>query len=329
MIPQEGGVAGDIMVISPEVPPQIVLRVREGDYANQAIIDEVVGGASEGDYTDNDKIRTVRGATPIRSRTLTPDERSDYMNQEIVEGDIIPVSLVVPPADAAPVLIPDSVGLKLDIVREAWREGGPDYANIDTHGAGLPDYANIDTQGAGPPDYANIDTQAAGLADYANIDATGSNGQPHYANIDETPPEDRTGAPTTPPPCQAVPDHLSSSQLVLRQTSSPTGSRRRSMSPLNCKESALEFRGGSPHGQQTSLGSELVPLRSAPGSGCSSGATTPGALSLDSVDDYFDERQSEVAPVILAGDWELKPRSITRAAVSVRDCSSHHHEVFL
>ena len=265
------GEANDIMVISPE-PPQIVepsLKMATDDfgkdYANQEVIDEVVGGAFEGDYADNRKIGTIRGATPIRSRTLTP-ERSDYVNQELLMGDIIPVALAVPSGDAALVFIPGSMGLRVNDVEQ--RQTVPDYANINTI--------------------------------LSDVGTTTTDGSVNSHSHDEC------------------------SQLTLRQTSGCSSvANRRSMSPLDDGETALDFHEGSPH---HTLGSELVPVRSVPGSGCSSGATTPGCLSLESIDDYFDEKPAEAHPPILPPDIrETKPRAITRA--TVRESGSHNPEV--
>ncbi|CAI8037933.1 hypothetical protein GBAR_LOCUS21186, partial [Geodia barretti] len=93
----------------------------EGDYANQVIIDE--NCSKESDYDDDSKLRTVRGAMPIRSRTLTP-ERSDYMNQELLDGDIIPLSLAVPSSSAT------ALGAGSILQGDTWTRKTPDYANV-------------------------------------------------------------------------------------------------------------------------------------------------------------------------------------------------------
>ena len=249
---------------------------QEGDYANQVIIEE--NCSKESDYSDYDRLRTIRGATPIRSRTLTP-ERSDYMNQELLDGDIIPLSLAVPSSSVtAPIMRADRV-LQGD---QSWGEKIPDYAN---------------------------------LSDRTGEEEAGKVGK-------ETSLDQRLGSHDASP---------ASAPLLTPQISLPISpaSSRRSMSPQNERESALDFRGSSPH---STHGSELVPLRSAPGSGYSSGATTPDALSIDSLDDYYDDKPSDVsqAPslvIVEDSDGPTQSRGISRAAATVRGSSGRHQEV--
>ena len=103
------------------------------DYANQEVIDKVVAKAvaeDEGDYAEQNKIGTIRGATPIRSRTLTPNE-CDYMNQEVLDEDIIPVGILVPSATAVPVHIPEHVRLEMP------EQNTRDYVNLQDKPAQL------------------------------------------------------------------------------------------------------------------------------------------------------------------------------------------------
>ena len=117
---QQGGAAGNIMVLTPQ-PPVIVEPTQ--DYANQEAIDKAIAEA-EGDYADCNKVGTVRGSTPIRSRTLNP-EQCDYINQEVLDEDILPV--VLAPASAAPVLIPESMQSDSMETRE---QDTRDYVNL-------------------------------------------------------------------------------------------------------------------------------------------------------------------------------------------------------
>ena len=245
---------------------------QEGDYANQVIINE--NCSKESDYDDDGKLRTVRGAMPIRSRTLTP-EKSDYMNQELLDGDIIPLSLAVLSSSAtAPILRAESI-LKGD----PWTKKTPDYANVS---------------GEGDDGRAKEETP---------VDLRVDSREPSPMSV------------------------LLTAQLSLPQ--SPASSRR-SLSPQDEREIALDFRGSSPH---STHGSEFVPLRSAPGSGYSSGATTPDALSLDSLDYEFDEKPSDMsqAPslVIEDNDGPRQGRGINRVAASVRGSSGGHQVVSL
>ena len=242
----------------------------EGDYANQVIIDE--NCSKESDYDDDSKLRTVRGAMPIRSRTLTP-ERSDYMNQELLYGDIIPLSLAVPSSSAT------ALGAGSILQGDTWTRKTPDYANV-------------------------------------------SGEEDDGREQKETPVDLRVDS-REPSPMSA----LLTPQLSLPQ--SPASSRR-SLSPQDERETAIDFRGSSPH---STHGSELVPLRSAPGSGYSSGATTPDALSIDSLDYEFDEKPSDVSQppllVIEDNDGSRQGRGISRVAASVRGSTGRHQAVSL
>lgn len=245
---------------------------REGDYSNQVIIEE---NNKESDYVDNNRLGTIRGATPIRSRTLTP-ERSDYMNQELLDEDIIPLSVAGVPSSSAtaPVLMAESILA----AGGNWEKKTADYVNMkkETGEEGRRDKMEISLD-------LNLDSR-----------------EPSPGSTLQTP------------------------QLSLQQS---PGTGRRSMSPQNNRESALDFRTGSPH---STPGSELVPLRSAPGSGYSSGATTPDALSLDSLDYDFDEKPLEVAPppsLVVEDNDGPQPRGFTRAAATVRGSGGRHQHV--
>ena len=120
-------------MVSPQ-PPVIVETISE-DYENQETIDQVMDEREDGDYADQNKIGQVHGVKPIRSRTATPDDR-DYVNQETLDEDIIPVGIAMDP-NAAPVHIPDHLQI-----------GGMEMQGQDTR-----DYVNLpdDQKPQSPP----------------------------------------------------------------------------------------------------------------------------------------------------------------------------------
>ena len=119
----QGSAHNNIMMVSPQ-PPVIVETMSE-DYENQETIDQVMEEREDGDYADQNKIGQIHGVKPIRSRTVTPDDR-DYVNQETLEEDIIPVGIAMDP-NAAPVHIPDH--LQIGGMEMQERDTG-DYVNL-------------------------------------------------------------------------------------------------------------------------------------------------------------------------------------------------------
>ena len=255
----------NIMVVSPE-PPQILEppAIIEGDYANQEII-------KENQETDGNKIGAIRGTTPIRSRTLTP-EQCDYINQEVLDGDIIPMSLMVPAPNAAPVLIPDSVKVTGTEILE------PDYENIDNSTTGI-----IEKQSSLENERTLIITDTDQTNNLQNSQRNLNSGSPNL--------------------------------LPLRE--------RRSMTPCDEAETALDFHGNNGGGGVSPrLTPELVPLKQSTSmsSICSSGATTPGGLSLDSMGDYYEATEAEDTVSSLStvnhGQLDVSP-GFNRMAASV------------
>ena len=258
------------MVLSPEPPRIVEPTIVEGDYANQEVINKAAAtSTTEGDQ--NNKIGTIRGSTPIRSRTLTPDQ-CDYINQEILDGDIIPVALA-PPSGAAPVLVPNS-----SISTQTW-ERSRDYENLDK------------PLGEEQQKSVAVDQQNDIFADSKQVLQ-----QPQ--------------------------------QQQTLQTSPTLRADRRSMSPTDEGESALEFRANSP----LRLTPELVTLKPTLSSGGSSGATTPGTLSLDSLDNFFDDDAPisvpETPPTDSSVDFTDSSVGFNRMAKSVyRPTGSDQSEV--
>lgn len=247
---QRGEASENIMALDPQ-PPLIVEPPSDG-YAN-IVIDKEVG------EVEVNKLGTIHG-TPIRSRTLTPDQ-SDYMNQEILDEDIIPVTLAIsPPA-------PDSVH-------------GND--GMDTREQDMRDYMNLRVDE--PPEICT------------------NQGPPEIKELNTDPQDD----------IFADPMHLESTQSTRE---------RRSMSPSNDKESALDFGRVSPN-MLTPEQAAFKPSRSFASSGCSSGATTPGSLSQDS-DHCFEQKEADATiPVSLPVESGLN-----RMAASVYYKPTGHSEV--
>ena len=242
---------GNIMVLGPDAPVIIEPPLVDGDYANQEVISKAVADA-EGDYADQ-KIGAIHGAAPIRSRTLTP-EQCDYINQEVLDGDIIPLALVEPPS------VSEDATIK---ARE------------------------MDTR-----DYVNVDR---------TVQVDVSNETKRFNEVQEA-------IPTLEVQSNTLTDPLG----VLQSQYPNCLIDRSSMSPVDDRETALDFRGGSPH----LLAPDQRALKPSISSGCSSGATTPGALSLDGDDGFLDTKEVTLLPQ----DEALSVGSgFNRVAASVRN----------
>lgn len=207
---QQGGEAlENIMALDPQ--PPLILEPPSDGYANIGVINKELGEVEE------NKLGTIHG-TPIRSRTLSPDQ-SDYMNQEILDEDIIPVTLAI------------SLG-----------NDGMDSREQDMR------------------DYMNLRIEEPSEM-YTN------QGHPETKELNADPQNDIFGDP----------------MKVLRE--------RRSMSPANDCESALDFGRASPN-MLTPEQAAFKQSRSFASSGCSSGATTPYSLSQDS-DHCFEQTETD------------------------------------
>ena len=220
------------------------------DYANQEVIDKVVAKAvadDEGDYAEQNKIGTLRGATPIRSRTLTPNE-CDYMNQEVLDEDIIPVGIPVPSATAAPVHIPEHVRLEMP------EQNTRDYVNLQDK----------------PAQFAAGQGNGRSSADGALPIDTGSDPQHDIFAIPKTlmhleSPRSSRGVS----PERIIMTSTDERATTLDYKVSPAASRILTPEPGSLKPS--------------------VSVSSDP----SSGATTPGSISLEG-DNYFELKETDM-----------------------------------
>ena len=83
--PSPGANLDDIILVSQSPNPDYMndeaLFSKTRDYANQDAIDETI---------------QIHGTSPIKSRTLYCDTDLDYENQEVLDGDIIPLSVLPP-----------------------------------------------------------------------------------------------------------------------------------------------------------------------------------------------------------------------------------------
>lgn len=250
----------DIMVVSP--PPQVVVETAGDDYENQETIDQVMDEVEDGDYADQNKIGQVHGVKPIRSRTVTPDDQ-DYVNQEALEEDIIPVGIALD-SNAAPVRIPDCLQI----------------ASMKKQGQDSKDYVNLDDQKQGQDsrDYVNLDDQkpqSPPVVVHGESGGGSVRGRSSDAN------------------------EISSGSTKLGRPKTPRGvsPERIVMSPTSRDESALDFAGGSsPRMLSPEPGHPQIKQSLSVSSGGSSGATTPGSISLDG--DYYEAKEADTVALL-------------------------------